>query len=119
MDKINKIDLVINKKNEKIKENEKCTLNLINIVNDQQKEIKKLKMKNSNQNKSLNDILTIKKHIKKLNDNLEQNKNNNIKRLKFNNSNLQERYLRAFSTTKKNRGRERSLLNNYLSNYNI
>ena len=119
MEKINKIDLVINKKNEKIKENEKCTLNLINIVNDQQKEIKKLKMKNSNQNKSLNDILTIKKHIKKVNDTLEQNKKNNIKSLKFNNSNLQERYLRAFSTTKKNRGRERSLLNNYLSNYNI
>lgn len=119
IEKINKIDLIINKKNEKIKENEKCTLNLINIVNDQQKEIKKLKMKNSNQNKSLNDILTIKKHIKNVNDNLEQNKKNNIKSLKFNNSNLQERYLRAFSTTKKNRGRERSLLNNYLSNYNI
>lgn len=119
IEKINKIDLIINKKNEKIKENEKCTLNLINIVNDQQKEIKKLKMKNSNQNKSLNDILTIKKHIKNVNDNLEQNKKNNIKSLKFSNSNLQERYLRAFSTTKKNRGRERSLLNNYLSNYNI
>ena len=119
IEKINKIDLIINKKNEKIKENEKCTLNLINIVNDQQKEIKKLKMKNSNQNKSLNDILTIKKHIKNVNDNLEQNKKNNIKSLKFSNSNLQERYLRAFSTTKKKRGRERSLLNNYLSNYNI
>lgn len=119
IEKINKIDLILNKKNEKIKENEKCTLNLINIVNDQQKEIKKLKMKNSNQNKSLNDILTIKKHIKNVNDNLEQNKKNNIKSLKFSNSNLQERYLRAFSTTKKNRGRERSLLNNYLSNYNI
>lgn len=119
IEKINKIDLIINKKNEKIKENEKCTLNLINIVNDQQKEIKKLKMKNSNQNKSLNDILTIKKHIKNVNDNLEQNKKHNIKSLKFSNSNLQERYLRAFSTTKKNRGRERSLLNNYLSNYNI
>ena len=119
IEKINKIDLIINKKNEKIKENEKCTLNLINIVNDQQKEIKKLKMKNSNQNKSLNDILTIKKHIKNVNDNLEQNKKSNIKSLKFSNSNLQERYLRAFSTTKKNRGRERSLLNNYLSNYNI
>lgn len=119
IEKINKIDLIINKKNEKIKENEKCTLNLINIVNDQQKEIKKLKMKNSNQNKSLNDILTIKKHIKNVNDNLEQNKKNNIKSLKLSNSNLQERYLRAFSTTKKNRGRERSLLNNYLSNYNI
>ena len=76
-------------------------------------------MKNSNQNKSLNDILTIKKHIKNVNDNLEQNKKSNIKSLKFSNSNLQERYLRAFSTTKKNRGRERSLLNNYLSNYNI
>ena len=119
IEKINKIDLILNKKNEKIKENEKCTLNLINIVNDQQKEIKKLKMKNSNQNKSLNDILTIKKHIKNVNDNLEQNKKNNIKSLKFSNSNLQERYLRAFSTTKKNRGRDRSLLNNYLSNYNI
>lgn len=119
IEKINKIDLILNKKNEKIKENEKCTLNLINIVNDQQKEIKKLKMKNSNQNKSLNDILTIKKHIKNVNDNLEQNKKNNIKSLKLSNSNLQERYLRAFSTTKKNRGRDRSLLNNYLSNYNI
>lgn len=119
IEKINKIDLILNKKNEKIKENEKCTLNLINIVNDQQKEIKKLKMKNSNQNKSLNDILTIKKHIKNVNENLEQKNKNTIKSLKFSNSNLQERYLRAFSTTKKNRGRERSLLNNYLSNYNI
>ena len=123
IEKINKIDLIINKKNEKIKENEKCTLNLINIVNDQQKEIKKLKMKNSNQNKSLNDIMTIKKRIKNINDNLEQNKKinikSNIKSLKFSNSNLQERYLRAFSTTKKNRGPERTLLNNYLSNYNI
>jgi len=98
-------------------------LNLINIVNDQQKEIKKLKMKNSNQNKSLNDIMTIKKRIKNINDNLKQNKKinikSNIKSLKFSNSNLQERYLRAFSTTKKNRGPERTLLNNYLSNYNI
>ena len=119
IEKINKIDLIINKKNEKIKEKEKCTLNLINIVNDQQKEIKKLKMKNTYQNKSLNDILTIKKRIKNVNDNLEQNKKNNIKSLKFSNSNLQERYLRAFSTTKKNRGREKTLLNNYLSNYNI
>ena len=62
-EKINKIDLIINTKNEKIKENEKCALNLINIINGQQKEIKKLKMKNSNENKSLNDIMTIKKRI--------------------------------------------------------
>ena len=76
--KINQIILILNKKNEKIKENEKCTLQLINIVNDQQIQIKKLKRRNLNQNKSLNEILSLKTQDKNFNNNLEI-KNNIIK----------------------------------------
>lgn len=108
--KINQIILILNKKNEKIKENEKCTLQLINIVNDQQIQIKKLKRRNLNQNKSLNEILSLKTQDKNFNNNLEI-KNNTIKNIRNNNLNLHEHYLRAFST-KKSKGHEK-LLNKY------
>ena len=104
--KINKIDMILTKKNEKIKENEKCTLQLINIVNDQQMEIKKLKKKN--ENKSLNEILSLKTQIQNLNNTFKQN---TIKNSKSKNLTTDKTIKKAFSTKK-----ERNL--SKLLNYN-
>ena len=110
--KINKIDLILKKKNEKIKENEKCTLQLINIVNEQQNEIKKLKRVNSNDKKSLNEILSLKTQIQELNNTFKQN---NIVNSKDNKINASKNIKKAFST-KKDKSMETLLNNNYLEN---
>ena len=110
--KINKIDMILTKKNEKIKENEKCTLQLINIVNDQQMEIKKLKKKKENENKSLNEIISLKTQIQHLNNTFKQN---TIKNSRTKNLTLDKNIKKAFST-KKERNLEKFLNNNYIKN---
>ena len=107
--KINKIDNILKQKNEKIKENEKCTLQLINIVNDQQNEIKILKKKKLNENKSLNELLSIKEQIKNLNNTFKKNTVVNSKNKKIY---LENNIKKAFSTKKEKD--EKLLNNNYI-----
>ena len=89
---------------------------MINIVNEQQSEIKNLKRKNSNENKSLNEILSLKTQIQNLNNTFKQNtivnSNSNSNNSKIN---INKNIKKAFST-KKDKSMEALLNNNYLKN---
>ena len=75
-------------------------------------EIKKLKKKKENENKSLNEIISLKTQIQHLNNTFKQN---TIKNSRTKNLTLDKNIKKAFST-KKERNLEKFLNNNYIKN---
>ena len=102
--KVNGIETLLQNKNDEIAENEKYSLKLINIINEQKKELKSLKSiskKNDNENYSNNNqINSLKAQIDALRKKLEL-KEDSINTIQKAHKILQEKYLKVCSNKRK------------------